>query len=90
MGARIELTLFGGNAKDLPGTAAYPLCHPTLILHCKHYAKERKSMRKELGSALTLSKLFTTTNGKKALLSYLNKTEIATAQWLLTAGQPDP
>ena len=60
-----------------------------LILHCKHYAKERKSMRKELGSTLTLSKLFTTTNGKKALLSYLNKTEIATAQWLLTAGQPD-
>ena len=29
MGARIELTLFGGDAKDLPGTAAYPLCHPT-------------------------------------------------------------
>ena len=34
MGATIELTLFGGDAKDLSGTAAYPLCHPTYAWLC--------------------------------------------------------
>jgi ribonuclease HI len=57
-----------------------------LVLHCKHYRKERKEMEKALGLTLSLSKLFNTRKGKEAILAFLQKTQIATSQWLLQAG----
>ena len=58
-----------------------------LLLHCKHYRKERQRMKNTLDSpALTLQQLFNTAKGSTALLSFLKETEIATARWLLAAG----
>jgi hypothetical protein len=58
-----------------------------LLLHCKHYSKERKKMKDALNTPiLTLQQLFTTAKGSAAMLAFLDKTEIATASWLLAAG----
>ena len=58
-----------------------------LLLYCKHYTKERKSMLNTLDiPTLTLQQLFSTTKGSAALIDFLKKTEIATARWLLAAG----
>jgi hypothetical protein len=58
-----------------------------LLLHCKHYGKERKKMKEALNTpALTLQQLFTTAKGSAAMLAFLEKTKIATASWLLAAG----
>jgi hypothetical protein len=58
-----------------------------LLLHCKHYGKERKKMKNALNTpTFTLQQLFTSTKGSAALLAFLEKTKIATASWLLAAG----
>jgi hypothetical protein len=58
-----------------------------LLLHCKHYTKERKKITEALNTpTLTLQQLFTTAKGSAALLAFLEKTNIATASWLLAAG----
>ncbi|KAF2836643.1 hypothetical protein M501DRAFT_221503 [Patellaria atrata CBS 101060] len=41
-----------------------------LVLHCKHYSKERKIMEKQLKSRMTLTKLFCTEKGKEVLFQY--------------------
>ena len=46
-------------------------------------------MEKALQSRLSASKLFNTKKGKEALLAFLQKTQIATQQWLLQAGDLD-
>jgi hypothetical protein len=52
-----------------------------LLLHCKHYAKERRVLAKTLHKPmLTLSLLFSTTKGSAAQLGFLKDTEIATAR----------
>jgi len=43
-------------------------------------------MQRQLGSPLSLKKLFYTKKGRKTLLLFLDKTEIATKKWLITAG----
>jgi hypothetical protein len=43
-------------------------------------------MQKQLGSTLSLEKLFCTKKGKQALFLFLNKTKIATRKWLMAAG----
>ena len=44
-------------------------------------------MTKSLNTpTLTLQQLFTTAKGSAALLAFLEKTNIATASWLLAAG----
>ncbi len=43
-------------------------------------------MQKQLGSSLSLKKLFCTKKGREALFLFLNKTGIATRKWLITAG----
>ena len=40
-------------------------------------------MQKELGSPLSLEKLFCTSKGRKVLFTFLQTTEIATQRWLL-------
>jgi hypothetical protein len=58
-----------------------------LLLHCKHYTKERRQLAKALHKhRLTLLLFFTTTKRSAALLSFLKETEIARARWLLAAG----
>jgi ribonuclease HI len=58
-----------------------------LLLHCKHYTMERRKMTEALNTpTLTLQQLFTTAKGSAALLAFLEKTNIATASWLLAAG----
>jgi ribonuclease HI len=58
-----------------------------LLLHCKHYRKERKKMKDALNTPiLTLQLLFNTAKGSAALVAFLEKTKIATANWLLAAG----
>ena len=60
-----------------------------LLLRCKHYKKERKKITEALNTptpTLTLQQLFTTAKGSAALLAFLEKTNIATASWLLAAG----
>jgi ribonuclease HI len=58
-----------------------------LLLHCKHYSRERTELAKALHAPrLTLPLLFNTTKGSTALLDFLKKTQIATARWLLAAG----
>jgi hypothetical protein len=58
-----------------------------LLLHCKHYRKERKKMKDALNTPiLTLQLLFITAKGSAALVAFLEKTKIATARWLLAAG----
>ena len=58
-----------------------------LLLYCKHYTKERKKMKEALNTpTLTLRQLFTTVKGSVALLAFLEKTNIATASWLLASG----
>jgi hypothetical protein len=56
-----------------------------LLLHCKHYTKERKKIKDALNTPrLTLQLLFITASA--ALVAFLEKTKIATASWLLAAG----
>ena len=43
-------------------------------------------MQRQLGSSLSLEKLFCTKKGKKALFMFLDKTGIATRKWLMAAG----
>jgi len=43
-------------------------------------------MQKQLGSSLSLERLFCTRKGKKALFQFLNRTKIATSKWLTAAG----
>jgi hypothetical protein len=58
-----------------------------LLLHCKHYRKERKKMKDALNTPIvTLQLLFVTGKGSAALVAFLEKTKIATAIWLLAAG----
>jgi hypothetical protein len=58
-----------------------------LLLHCKHYAKERRVLAKALHkSRLILPILSNNNKGSAALLGFLKDTEIATARWLLAAG----
>jgi len=47
---------------------------------------ERKEMQRQLGSSLSLKKLFYTKKGREALFLFLNRTEIATRKWLIAAG----
>jgi hypothetical protein len=58
-----------------------------LLLHCKHYTKERRGLPKGLNKPqLTLPLLFNTSKGSAALLGFLKESEIATARWLVAAG----
>jgi ribonuclease HI len=58
-----------------------------LLLHCRHYRKEREKLARVLDTpTLTLQQLFNTKKGSAALLGFLQDTEIATARWLLAAG----
>jgi hypothetical protein len=58
-----------------------------LLLHCKHYRKERNKIKDALNTPiLTLQQLFIAAKGSAALVAFLEKTEIATASWLLAAG----
>jgi hypothetical protein len=58
-----------------------------LLLHCKHYKKERKRIAEALDAPiLTLRLLITTAKGSAALIAFLEKTKIATASQLLAAG----
>jgi bacteriorhodopsin len=58
-----------------------------LLLHCKHYTKERKKIKDALNTPLlTLQLLFITAKGSAALVAFLAKTKIVTANWLLAAG----
>jgi bacteriorhodopsin len=58
-----------------------------LLLHCKHYRKERKEIKDALNTPiLTLQLLFITAKGSATLIAFLGKTKIATASWLLAAG----
>ena len=43
-------------------------------------------MQKQIGSTLSLEKLFCTKKGREALFLFLNRTGIATRKWLITAG----
>jgi len=43
-------------------------------------------MQKQLGSFLSLEKLFYIRKGKEALFQFLNRTKIATSKWLIAAG----
>ncbi len=43
-------------------------------------------MQRQLGSSLSLKKLFCTKKGREALFLFLNKTGIATRKWLITEG----
>ena len=43
-------------------------------------------MQRQLGSSLSLKKLFCTKKGKEALFLFLNRTRIATGKWLMTEG----
>src|SRR6266567_893999 len=56
------------------------------LLDCNLYKEERREMQKQLGSSLSLKKLFCTKKGREALFLFLNKTGIATRKWLITAG----
>jgi hypothetical protein len=58
-----------------------------LLLHCQHYAKERRKMTEALDiPVLTLHLLFTTARGRAALVAFLEKTKIVSASWLLATG----
>ena len=57
-----------------------------LLLDCSLYKIERKEMQRQLGSSLSLKKLFCTKKGKEVLFLFLDKTGIATRKWLITAG----
>jgi hypothetical protein len=56
-----------------------------LLLDCSLYKIERKEMQRQLGSSLSLKKLFCTKKGKKVLFLFLDKTGITTRKWLITA-----
>jgi hypothetical protein len=43
-------------------------------------------MQRQLGSSLSLKKLFCTKKGREALFLFLNRIEIATRKWLRAAG----
>jgi len=43
-------------------------------------------MQRQLGSSLSLKKLFCTKKGREALFLFLDRTEIATRKWLKAAG----
>jgi hypothetical protein len=58
-----------------------------LLLHCKHYRKERKKTKDALNTPLlTLQLLFITAKGSATLVAFLEKTKIVTTSWLLAAG----
>ena len=42
-------------------------------------------MQRQLGSTLSLEKLFCTKKGREVLFLFLNRTGIATRKWLITA-----
>jgi hypothetical protein len=51
-----------------------------LLLHCKHYTKERKKIKDALNTPLlTLQLLFITAKEGAALVAFLEKTKITTA-----------
>ena len=43
-------------------------------------------MQRQLGSTLSLEKLFCIKKGREILFLFLNRTEIATRKWLITVG----
>jgi len=43
-------------------------------------------MQRQLGSTLSLEKLFCTKKGRDMLFLFLNRTGIATRKWLITVG----
>jgi len=43
-------------------------------------------MQRQLGSSLSLKKLFCTKKGREALFLFLDRTGIATRKWLMAAG----
>jgi hypothetical protein len=57
-----------------------------LLLECRLYWEERKEMQRQLGSSLSLKKLFCTKKGREALFLFLSRTKIATRKWLMEAG----
>ena len=57
-----------------------------LLLDYDLYRRERKETQRQLGSSLSLKKLFCIKKGRKALLLFLNRTEIATRKWLIAVG----
>ncbi len=57
-----------------------------LLLEYRLYWEERKEMQRQLGSSLSLKKLFCTKKGKEALFLFLSRTKIATRKWLTAAG----
>src|SRR6266567_7063222 len=57
-----------------------------LLLECRLYWEERKEMQRQLGSSLSLKKLFCTKKEKEALFLFLSRTKIATRKWLIAEG----
>ena len=43
-------------------------------------------MQRQLGSSLSLKKLFCTKRGREVLFLFLNRTGIATRKWFITEG----
>ena len=57
-----------------------------LLLNCNLYREERREMQRQLGSSLSLRKLFCTKKGREVLFLFLNRTGIATRKWFITEG----
>ena len=57
-----------------------------LLLECRLYWEERKEIQRQLGSSLSLEKLFCTKKGKEVLFQFLSRTKIATRKWLRAVG----
>ena len=54
-----------------------------LVLYCKKYKEVRKILKKALFRLpLSLENVFSLRKGRRALIQYLSKTEIATYRWL--------
>lgn len=59
-----------------------------LILECKYYKNERRTMMQDIGiSRPTMAVLFQTSKGTKAMLDFISKTKISTRDWYLNAEQ---
>jgi len=54
-----------------------------LLLEYRLYWEDRKEIQRQIGSSLSLEKLFCTKKGREALLLFLSKTKIATKKWLI-------
>ena len=57
-----------------------------LLLDCSLYKEERKKIQRQLGSSLSLKKLFYIKKGREALFQFLDRIGIATRKWLIAEG----